>query len=246
MIVYSTCRTCGGLLHVTDNCDTHPLCEPQPAIQLAAHPRLGDAALFYVSKFRWPVFPIWEKGRKIGVSITECRCGHNISYHRHLDAPPGKCRWIDEDNGDYCVCQDFVGKPILATGKQPATAHGFKDATDDHHRIRAWWERHPNCNIGIPTGVRFDVIDIDLPDGPESYAQMIEDDLIPDVHGQVDTASGGRHLYIEPTGDGCTARLRPGIDYRGKSGYCVLPPSVLGESSWKWVTYPSPVIAGKE
>ena len=68
MNFYSTCRTCHELLHVTDNSGTHPLCEPRPVRKPANHPRLLDAALCYASKYGWPVFPIWEKGRKVGVS----------------------------------------------------------------------------------------------------------------------------------------------------------------------------------
>lgn len=274
MIIYSTCRACHEILHVTDGATVHPGCDDKPTRfeQLEAQlfalvpsldepcdneheldriiaemrkledrpPRLLDAALRYAS-WGWPVFPIWEKGHKIGVSKTECRCGHTWKQHsqHRLDM-------IECDACDPASCEDFVGADILATGKTPATAHGFKDATTDAGRIRAWWERHPNANIGVPTGVRFDVIDIDLPDGPESFAQMLEDDLIPDVHGQVSTASCGRHLYIEPTGDGCTTRLQPGIDYRGVGGYVVVPPSTLGGTSWEWVSYPSPRIAGGE
>ena len=225
------------------------MCEPRPARRHRPNhsPHLLNAALCYADYYHWPVFPIWEKGRKIGVNKMQCQCGHRNKLHGgpySKESTPMQCNWYAADTGIYCVCEAFTGADILTTGKQPATRNGFKDATDDAARIRAWWERHPNCNIGVPTGVRFDVIDIDLPDGPESYAQMIDDGLIPDVHGQVDTASGGRHLYIEPTGDGCTTRLQPGIDYRGVGGFVVVPPSVLDGSSWRWVTYPSPVIMG--
>jgi hypothetical protein len=39
--------------------------------------------------------------------------------------------------------------------------HGLHDATTDAARIQAWWMAHPTANIGLRTGVAFDVIDLD-------------------------------------------------------------------------------------
>jgi hypothetical protein len=42
------------------------------------------------------------------------------------------------------------------------TRHGFKEATTDPVRIRAWWARHPACNVAIATGTPGpDVLDVD-------------------------------------------------------------------------------------
>ena len=134
--------------------------------------------------------------------------------------------------------------PLKARSKQPATRNGFKDATTDPDQIRAWWTRNPDCNIGLPTGHAFDVIDIDVPEGVTSYTDLLESELVPDSHGQVATSSGGLHLYIPPTGDGNKAGILPGIDYRGAGGYVVAPPSTLGERgrAWSWITKPSPTL----
>lgn len=46
--------------------------------------------------------------------------------------------------------------------KAPLTAHGFKDATTDPARIRAWWHRWPDANVAIATGEPGpDVLDVD-------------------------------------------------------------------------------------
>jgi hypothetical protein len=146
-------------------------------------------------------------------------------------------------------------------GKRPATKHGFKDASTDPDRLHGWWSRHPTCNIGLATGHRFDVIDIDGLGGNQhtvagawAYAQMLAKEgtlmpsgkpyRMPDCHGQVATASGGMHLYIKPTGDGNRAGLAAGIDYRGLGGYVVAPPSTLGTRgrSWSWIYKPSPTL----
>ena len=238
MNVYSTCRDCGGLLHVTSPDDTvHPGCTPKPTkverltqewLAAAAAgddgvadgleqliteldtrpPRLLDAALLYAS-WGWPVFPL----RQVG----------------------GRC-----DGDDKCARRGVCQCP-----KKPATRNGFKDATTDPKRIRSWWTRHPRANIGLPTGHAFDVIDIDVPDGIPSYLKLLDAD--DEVHGQAITSSGGVHLYRKPQkGRGNGARIMPGVDYRGMGGYVVAPPSTLGPRgrSWAWVHRPSPVISG--
>lgn len=99
--------------------------------------------------------------------------------------------------------------------------------------IRAWWTRDPRANIGLATGHLFDVIDVDGEQGLRSIAAIEDEGLLPVVIGTVSTPRG-LHLYIKPTGDGCTTALRPGIDYRGIGGYVVAPPSVIEGGNWKW------------
>jgi hypothetical protein len=134
--------------------------------------------------------------------------------------------------------------PLRPRDKRPATRNGFKDATTDADRIRAWWQRHPDANIGLPTGHAFDVIDVDLPDGVPAFLSLLDTDT--DVHGRVSTSSGGVHLYVTPTGGGNLAGIVPGIDYRGAGGYVVAPPSTLGPRgrAWTWTHHPSPVLTG--
>lgn len=232
---HSTCRSCGGLLHVTDSDTVHPRCDPKPTkaerlanqwlaavesgdtdaeVQLQQHindidqkpPRLMDAALLYIS-WGWPIFPL----RGVG---TRC------------------------DGDDKC---ERVG--VCQCPKKPATRHGFKDSTTDADRIRAWWERHPTSNIGLPTGIAFDVIDIDVPKGVAALEKIGDKSS----HGLAATSSGGLHIYIEPTGRTNGAGIYPGVDYRGKGGYVVAPPSTLGPAhrTWSWINKPSPVLTGQ-
>ncbi len=116
--------------------------------------------------------------------------------------------------------------PVKARGKAPTTPHGLKDATTDVERVTAWWKATPEANIGLPTGLAFDVIDIDGPAGFWSLADMQDAGAVPPLLGKSFTPSGGRHLFIEPTGDRNGARLLPGVDYRGLGGYVCVPPSV--------------------
>lgn len=135
--------------------------------------------------------------------------------------------------------------PLQAGGKQPAISrhdggNGLYDATTDAEQIRRWWTANPEYNIGLPTGKKFDVIDIDGPEGVESLSRL-GDDVLPDVHGRV-TTPRGLHLYVAATGDGNRAGVRPGIDYRGAGGYVVAPPSRIEFKRYQWAVQPSPEI----
>ena len=57
--------------------------------------------------------------------------------------------------------------------KRPFTAHGFKDASTDPDVIRRWWTRWPSALIGVPTGIKFCVVDVDLqhPEAQEWYGK---------------------------------------------------------------------------
>jgi hypothetical protein len=55
-----------------------------------------------------------------------------------------------------------VNQPRGPEDKRPLTAHGFKDASCDPDLVRKWWARWPDALVGVPTGIRFVVIDIDL------------------------------------------------------------------------------------
>lgn len=116
--------------------------------------------------------------------------------------------------------------PCEPAGKRPITRNGFKDATTNLPQIDRWWTDTPTANIGVPTGGRFDVIDIDGPPGYRSLGLLREEGKLPPVRGWVGTPRGGMHAYIRPTGDGNAAGFRKGLDFRGKGGYVVAPPSI--------------------
>lgn len=67
--------------------------------------------------------------------------------------------------------------------------------------------------------------------------QSLSDQVI----GQVTTPrAGGRHLYVRATGQGNGTKLAHGVDYRGRGGYVVAPPSYVVESdyegAYKWTS----------
>src|SRR5690349_24273155 len=52
--------------------------------------------------------------------------------------------------------------PCRPGSKEPATRHGFLDASTDPGQIRSWWRRQPSANLAIATGRPGpDVLDVD-------------------------------------------------------------------------------------
>lgn len=143
----------------------------------------------------------------------------------------------------WYASQGWPAFPLLPGGKEPAIRQGFKMATTNPDEIRSWWTKHPESNIGLATGEMFDVIDVDGPQGIKTMSELA-DGKLPPVHGKVSTPRG-LHLYVTATGDGNRAGVLPGIDYRGKGGYVVAPPSQVDFKRYRWLMQPSPEIRNK-
>jgi Bifunctional DNA primase/polymerase, N-terminal len=109
--------------------------------------------------------------------------------------------------------------------KKPLPAHGFKDATTDPDLVRQWWTRWPNALIGIPTGDKFVVLDIDCAKHGEA-AQWYGRANLPRTRTHV-TRSGGQHLLFQPNDAvRCTtSKLCRGVDTRGRGGYVIWWPA---------------------
>ena len=219
--VYSTCRDCGQLMQVIRaDCPVHPCCEPKPTL-------LESLATGWLSCV--------TAGDEESAKLTEAEIE----------------RIVNEPIDFKAVALEYVSWgwpvfPLRAKTKEPATKHGFKDATTDSERVAKWWDRYPDHNIGLPTGHAFDVFDIDpAAGGIPPFMRLLEAQRIPNTHGIVVTANGGMHFYMLPIGRGNKAGFSwPGLDYRGKGGYVVAPPSTLGPRGrgWHWMTVPSPAI----
>jgi hypothetical protein len=108
--------------------------------------------------------------------------------------------------------------------KSPYTARGFKDATQDPARIRHWWNRWPEALIGVPTGEKFVVVDVDL-QHHEAQDWFVRSS-IPITRTHV-TRSGGRHLLFQPNDRvRCsTGQIWRHVDTRGEGGYIIWWPA---------------------
>ena len=126
----------------------------------------------------------------------------------------------------------FPCKPTEPKAKSPLTQSGFKEATTDAAKIRAWWEIWPDALIGVPTGKAsgFWALDVDEPD---LFRERCAIEL--PVTRQVKTGKGF-HFYwrfgdIEVrnaqknSGSGWAFPELPGADVRGEGGYVIVPPS---------------------
>ncbi len=127
--------------------------------------------------------------------------------------------------------------PCKPGGKEPLTPHGHHDATTDPDRIRAWWSRWPDANIGMPTGKRSGWVVVDVDPEHGGYDSLM--DLDERGHRLPLTATiktGGRvpgvHHYLRCPGEAgveirsSAGKLGPGLDIRGEGGYVIVPPSV--------------------
>jgi hypothetical protein len=101
--------------------------------------------------------------------------------------------------------------------------NGLNNASTDQDEITTWWSDSPQANIGLRTGVAFDVLDLDGPAAIQSLKGIAPAYKHP---GPVSSTGKGFHLLFLPTGARNAAAKLPGIDFRGQSGYIVAPPSV--------------------
>lgn len=213
---YTTCASCREILATTYvGQETHPTCPSTETEKLARQ---------FVEAIQREDLPEAERLEKALAQPAPPNLGKSALWYAQ---------------------QGWPVFPLAPNSKQPLIpkrngGQGLHDATTDVDQVRQWWTQFPEANIGLPTGIAFDVIDIDGPEGVRSLAEL-GDDVLPDIHGKV-SSPRGFHLYVKKTGDGNRAGVRLGIDYRGVGGYVCAPPSQLDLKRWTWVTKPSPEI----
>jgi len=117
--------------------------------------------------------------------------------------------------------------------------HGVHDATTDPDQVRAWWRRWSHTNIGLRTGVSFDVIDVDGTQGRDSLQRFLAEHAggVPIGGPRVRTGSGGWHLYVAPTGLPDRIGVLEGVDYRAADRYVVAPLSRHSRTGRPYVWY---------
>jgi hypothetical protein len=122
-----------------------------------------------------------------------------------------------------CSCRkDDCDRPA----KHPRTHHGLLEASTDPDRIRGWWSKWPEANIGIALGTSgLAAIDVDNASAAEAFAAL---DLPETRTVTTGRDNGGTHHYYHLPSGVELASFVPatGLEVRSKGYYVVAPPSV--------------------
>jgi Bifunctional DNA primase/polymerase, N-terminal len=135
--------------------------------------------------------------------------------------------------GGACSC---LARACSDPGKHPRLRGWKRLATTDPVVMEQWWRRWPDANLGLVTGRRFDVLDLDGDLGVEALRAVLS--IAPWEHpGPVArTGGGGWHLLFAPSGLGNRVRFMAGMDWRGCGGLIVAPPSQhTSGHHYRWV-----------
>ena len=169
---------------------------------------------------------------------------------RDLDDADERARSIEADHRVPMLAaalwyaeQGIPVLPLAPGAKLPRSGTaGSRGATLDPAQVRAWWGGNGDLNIGLATGHRFDVVDIDGPTGQASRAQhwvetfaRIDADAVAKV---LTPRPGGMHIYVPATGGSNNSHIVPGVDYRGLGGYVVAPPSSTAQGAYRFLGRP--------
>ncbi|MBK4735838.1 bifunctional DNA primase/polymerase [Noviherbaspirillum pedocola] len=132
---------------------------------------------------------------------------------------------------DYALAlarRGFHVFPCKPEGKKPLTLHGFKDASVNPEQVDAWWDKWPEANIGMATGIvdgnkQLIVVDVDPRNGGEEGLFALEKRFgaLPDTE-VVLTGGGGWHYYLwAPAGITFKSKIADGIDLKSSGGYVI-------------------------
>jgi hypothetical protein len=144
--------------------------------------------------------------------------------------------------------------PAPATGEKKgiypgATTNGRRwGNTNDPATVRAYWLKHPDANIGLPTGEdnKIFVFEFDTPEGHEVDGATALAELeakygkLPETL-QSQSPSGSIHYYFNHPGfyvKSSAGEIAPGIDIKGDGGMVFAPPSNRpGRGVYCWLNH---------
>ncbi|MBT3367837.1 MAG: DNA primase [Nitrospina sp.] len=120
-----------------------------------------------------------------------------------------------------------------SAGKHPMTRNGVKDATTDRRKIKEWFRRWPDFNIGIRTGIESDLIVLDVDPrnrGIESLEKLIAEYGKLPLTIKVKTGNGFHFYFRYPDLSKkfkCATNFAgyTGLDLKAQGGYVIAPPS---------------------
>lgn len=134
----------------------------------------------------------------------------------------------------HALCYATLGWrvfPLVPRGKKALIKAWQHEASTNPNRIRAWWKRHPDANVGILTGKSSGLVVLDVDTDHNGDWSLMGIELL---HGKLPktlisyTGNGGYHYlftYPSATIRNSVGKLGDGLDVRGNGGYIVAPPS---------------------
>lgn len=142
--------------------------------------------------------------------------------------------------------QGFDVFPVKEREKLPLVKWA-KEATNDLQSVQYFWDKFPNANIAIATGVRSGifVLDIDGEQGERSLQKLTKE------HGELpvtakQVSGNGTHYFFKSdqpikTSAGVVAE---GLDIRGDGGYIIASPSIHPSGRvYSWEIEPREVLS---
>ncbi len=127
--------------------------------------------------------------------------------------------------------------PLVKNGKIPATAHGVKDATTSKGKIKKWWSKNSELNIGVACGKESNLIvfDIDPRNGGDDSWEIWLNKNEGEITGATQiTGGGGQHFICSHYKDIRSCKLADGIDLLSDGKYFVASPSVVNGKPYTW------------
>jgi hypothetical protein len=109
----------------------------------------------------------------------------------------------------------------------------FQKRLPTETEIKDWWQKYPDAQVGIVTGIisGLYVVDLDNPEAEEVFKEIVPDSLLMPT---VTTPRGGKHHYFKCTDSNLTNKamlLGKKMDFRGNGGYVLAPPSTNGKGN---------------
>jgi Bifunctional DNA primase/polymerase, N-terminal len=173
---------------------------------------------------------------EVEVEVGPGKVAYALAYARHgLRVFPA--HWLRPDG--TCSCRN-PKKCGNSPGKHPIEEKWQESATTDESKIRWWWSRNPEANIGVLCDT-ITVVDVDPRHGGDDTLHKLEAE-----HGElpptptVITHSGGTHLYFKHVpGLQNAVAFAPGLDIRtlspkGKVGLVIGVGSVNTGGRYEW------------
>ena len=116
--------------------------------------------------------------------------------------------------------------PCNPDTKRPLTHHGFKDASRDEEQVRAWWRKHPEALVGVPTGTSSGLLVIDV--DPRSGSWFADNRRRLGTY-RLHQTRRGKHLLYRYDPDtpltNNTGQIARGVDVRSEGGYIIWWPA---------------------